>query len=437
MIDIKLIRENPELVKENYGLRGKKEFLDRLDEVLKKDDEWRKLKFQADKLRSEKNKISHEVNIVVKAKNKKKIEELKEKAKGISQELQETQNREKETEKELRDLMLLLPNLIDKRVVIGKDDSENKEIKTWGVKSKITKVLSHVEIGEKLGGLDMETAAKITGSGFFILKGNLARFQRALIQFMLDYHYKTGRTEIISPVLANPKAAEGTAHLPKFDLDMYKTREGFYLIPTAEMTLTNLHRESILNLSELPKRYYGHTVCFRTEAGRHGSETPGIFRLHQFDKVEMVTICKQEDNEKELQFMMKSAEELLQLLEVPYRIILICSGDQGFKESVTYDIETWSPYLKKYMETSSVSSCTDFQARRMETFYYDEKNNKKLVYTLNGSGLALPRLMISLLENNQNPDGSINIPKVLQSYMGGLKKIEIPKNSEKKEVKKK
>ncbi|MFH1365579.1 MAG: serine--tRNA ligase [archaeon] len=427
MIDIKLIRDNPELVKANYKLRGKREFLDLLDATIKKDDEWRKLKFQADKLRSEKNKISQEVNLAVKSKNRKKIDETKEKAKEISQKLQETQEREKEIEKELRNLMLLLPNLIDKRVVVGKDDSENKEIRTWGVKPKIPNALSHVEIGKKLDGLDMETAAKITGSGFFILKGDLARLQRALIQFMLNYHYKTGRTEIISPVLANPKTAEGTAHLPNFDLDMYKTREGFYLIPTAEMTLTNLHRESVLNLSELPKRYYGHTVCFRTEAGRHGSETPGMFRLHQFDKVEMVTICKQEDNEKELQFMMKSAEELLQLLEVPYRVILICSGDQGFKESITYDIETWSPYLKKYMETSSVSSCTDFQARRMETYYHDEKNNKKLVYTLNGSGLALPRLMIALMENNQEKNGSIKIPKVLQDYMYGKKKIEIKK----------
>lgn len=427
MIDIKLIRENLNLVRENYKLRGKPEFLDRLDAVLKKDEEWRKIKFQGDKLRSDRNKISQEINLAVKSKDKKKIDNLKDKAKEISQSLQSTQEKEKEIEKELRDLMLLLPNLMDKRVVVGKDDSDNKEIKKWGIKPKIIKPLSHVEIGSKVDGLDIETATKITGSGFFILKGDLARFQRALIQFMLDYHYKTGRTEIISPVLANPKTAEGTAHLPKFDLDMYKTREGFYLIPTAEMTLTNLHRESVLNHSELPKRYYGHTVCFRTEAGRHGSETPGIFRLHQFDKVEMVTICRQEDNEKELQSMLKSAEELLQLLEVPYRVILICSGDQGFKEAITYDIETWSPYLKKYMETSSVSSCTDFQARRMETYYYDEENNKKLVYTLNGSGLALPRLMIALMENNQNKDGSINIPKVLQSYMDGKKKIEIKK----------
>ncbi len=426
MIDINLIRDNPELVKENYSRRGDKELLKQLDEAIKKDESWRKMKYQADNLRAERNKISKKINEAIK--NKDDVAEIfKKEAKKISDKMTKIKEDEIQIEEELKKIMLGLPNLLDDRVIIGKDESDNKEIKNWGEKPKIVKPLSHVEIGKKIGGLDLETATKITGSGFFIFRGELARLQRAAIQFMLDYHYKTGRIEIISPLLANEKTAEGTGHLPKFDKDMYKTREGFYLIPTAEMTLTNLHRESSMALKELPKQYYSHTVCFRTEAGRHGSETPGIFRLHQFDKVEMVTLCKPEENQKELDFMMKSAEELLKKLEIPYRVLLICSGDQGTKESITYDIETWSPYLKKYMETSSVSSCTDYQSRRMKTYYVDEKNERKLVYTLNGSGLALPRLMIAIMENNQNKDGSINIPKVLQPYMDGMKLIEVKK----------
>jgi seryl-tRNA synthetase len=427
MIDINLIRENAELVRKDYARRGDEEILKKLEGVIKKDKLWRKLKFDADDLRSKRNKVSKSINEAIKKKNKAETEKLKKQAKNIAEELQRTQDEEKIIEEKLKSLMLELPAIFDKKVPDGKDESENVEVRKWGKLGEFLSPLSHVEIGKRVEGLDMETAAKITGSGFFILKGDLARLQRALIQFMLDYHHGTGRTEVISPVLAKPETAEGTAHLPKFDKDMYKTREGLYLIPTAEMTLTNLHRESVLNFRDLPKRYYGHTVCFRTEAGRHGSETPGIYRLHQFDKVEMVTICEPKDNQKELDFMMESAESLLKKLNIPYRVLLICAGDQGFKEAITYDIETWSPYMKKYMETSSVSSCTDFQARRMKTYYINEKNERNFVYTLNGSGLALPRLMIAVMENNQNKDGSINIPKALQPYMNGQKKIEVKK----------
>ena len=222
---------------------------------------------------------------------------------------------------------------------------------------------------------------------------------------------------------------------------MFKTREGFYLIPTAEMTLTNLHKKQILKEEELPKRYCAYTPCFRTEAGKHGSETPGIYRVHQFDKVEMVTICKPENNEKELKSMLADAEELLKKLNIPYRVIILCTGDNGFKEALTYDIETWSPYLKRYMETSSVSTCTDFQARRMNTRYQDKKGQLKFVYTLNGSGLAIPRLLISILENFQTKEGNIKIPKVLWKYTGfreiKLKKQKSGKEKEGKMAKKK
>jgi seryl-tRNA synthetase len=422
MIDIKLIRENPELVRENTKRRGFDESI--IDEILKIDTDWRKLKSKDDKLRAGRNIVSEEINQFKKSKDEKSATQVIKKAKTISNKLSNNQKKEEKLEEKRRNLLLQVPNILKEEVPIGKDEKDNKELRKWGAVPRITNPLSHVEIGEKLGILDIRTATKITGSGFYILKGEGARLQRALIQFMLDFQYKSGRLEVQTPVLANSETAEGTAHLPKFEKDMYKTREGLYLIPTAEMTLTNLYRGENLMEEDLPKRFYGHTLCFRTEAGRHGSETPGIFRLHQFDKVEMVTLCKPEDDEKEFGLMMENAEGILKALEIPYRVIVLCSGDSGFKEAITYDIETWSPFLEKYMETSSVSSLRDFQARRMNTRYHSKKTNKlEFVYTLNGSGLALPRLLIALMENNQNKDGSINIPKVLQPYMGGIKKI--------------
>lgn len=416
MIDINLVRDNPQLIKDNLKKRN---YAFDLNGLIKLDEEWRKLRYEEDEIRKQRNIISEKIN-ELKKKGKNASKEIKQ-AKEIPKKLEKIEEKRKKLEAGFKqDLLLKLPNILDKEVPNGKDSSQNVEIKKTGKIPKINNPKSHVELLGDL--LDMKKAAEITGAGFYFFKGELAQLQRALINFMLDFHRSKGRTEIVSPILAKPETAEGTAHLPTFDDDMYKTREGLYLIPTAEMTLTNLHREEILNEKELPKRYYGYTPCFRTEAGQHGSETPGIFRLHQFDKVEMVTICKPEESDKEFRSMLSSAEEILQQLEIPYRVIILCSGDMGFKESLTYDIETWSPYLKKYMETSSVSKCGDFQARRMNT-RYQAKTGLVFAHTLNGSGLALPRLIISLVENNQNKDGSINIPKVLQKYMAGMKVI--------------
>ncbi len=421
MIDIKLIRESPKLVRENTESRGYDGKV--VDDILRIDLEWRKLKSEDDKLRGDKNRISEKINIAKKSGDK-SIKDILEKAKDVGNQLKENQEKEKTLEDERTNLLLQVPNILRDNVPKGKDENDNKELKKWGDKPKISNPMSHVEIGEDLGILDIKTATKITGSGFYILKGDGARLQRALIQFMLDFQGKSGRMEIQTPVLANSDTARGTAHLPKFENDMYKTREGFYLIPTAEMTLTNLYRGDTLDEKDLPKRFFGHTLCFRTEAGRHGSETPGIFRLHQFDKVEMVTLCTPEQDKEEFNLMMKNAEGILQALEIPYRVVVLCSGDSGFKEAVTYDIETWSPYLKKYMETSSVSSLGDFQARRMNTRFASKKTGKlEFAYTLNGSGLAVPRLLIAIMENYQEKDGSIRVPKVLWSYMGGVKRI--------------
>ncbi len=424
MIDIKLLRESPELVRVNLKKRFQEEKIEIVNEVLKLDEKWRKLKFDEDKLRSERNKVSKEISEAKKAKKEKEAKKLMKKAKEIPGKIEKIQEKRNKARDEIRYLLLNLPNFLDKDTPSGRDESENVEKRKWGKFPVFKNPKSHVELGEDLDILDMKRGAKLAGSGFYVFKNGLAQMQRALIQFMLDFHMSKGKTEIVSPILANTETAEGTAHLPKFDQDMYKTREGFYLIPTAEMTLTNLHRGETLKEDEFPKRFYGYTPCFRTEAGRHGAETPGIFRLHQFDKVEMVTLCCPNDANKELKIMMDDAETLLKKLNIPYRVLLICSGDLGFKELITYDIETWSPYLKKYMETSSVSKCGDFQARRMNTRYQDKKdNNLKFIETLNGSGLALPRLIIAIMENNQQKDGSIKIPKVLQKYMGGKKVI--------------
>jgi len=345
------------------------------------------------------------------------------KGKEISLKLEKIEEEEKEIKRELDTLLSFVPNIQAENVPIG-DETKNKEIRKVGKVPKFDfEVKSHQQILEDLGLLDMEKAAKLAGSGFYLLKGDLALFERALINFMLDFHRKNGFIEINPPQLANKETLYGTGNLPKFEQDLYKTNEGLYLIPTAEVVLTNLYREEILMKRDLPKKFVAFTQCYRTEAGKHGSETPGIFRLHQFEKVEMVYICAQEDSWKFLEEMVSYAEKILELLEVPYRRILLATADASFASAKTYDLEVWSPFLKKYLEVSSCSNCTDFQARRMNTRYRDGKE-LKFVHTLNGSGLATPRLLIALIENNQNKDGTVNVPKVLQPYMGGIKKLE-------------
>jgi seryl-tRNA synthetase len=323
-------------------------------------------------------------------------------------------------------LVCVIPNFQDKSAPIGGEEN-NKEIKKFGVIPKFDfKIKSHDEILENLGLLDMKRAAKVSGSGFYLFKGELAQLERALINFMLDFHIKDGFVEINPPQLVNSLTMYGTGNLPKFENDLYKTREGFYLIPTAEVVVTNIHANETLFEKDLPKKFVAFTQCYRTEAGRHGAETPGIFRLHEFEKVEMVYLTSQEDSEKYHEEMTARAEKLLEMLQLPYRRIVLATGDASFASAKTYDLEVWSPFLKRYLETSSCSNCTDFQARRMNT-RYQSKEGLKYVHTLNGSGLATPRLMIALIENNQDEDGSINIPKVLQPYMSGKKKIEAKK----------
>lgn len=424
MIDIKLVRENPQLVKINSKNRGydPKE----VDQALKFDEEWRKLKFKADGLRKERNEISKQINQTKKEKNTKEAKQLIKKAKAIPKKLEKIAEKEKETKRKLDEILSILPNIQAKEVPIGGEE-KNKIIGKHGGMPKFSfPVKSHVELLESKGLLDMKRAAKLAGSGFYLFKGELAHLERALINFMIDYHVRNGFLEINPPQLATAKTIYGTGNLPKFEEDLYKTREGLYLIPTAEVVLTNIHANETLAEKDLPKKFVGFTQCYRTEAGRHGSETPGIFRLHQFEKVETVYLCKQEDSWDFLEEMTKNAEKILDLLELPYRRVLLSTEDTSFASAKTYDLEVWSPYLKKYLETSSCSNCTDFQARRMNT-RYQSKEGRKFVHTLNGSGLATPRLIIALVENHQQKDGSINIPKALQKYMDGKRKIEAEK----------
>ncbi len=418
MIDLKLIRENPTLVKQNCKNRGYDS--ENIGEILALDEKWRKLKKQDDDLRASRNKVSKEISEA--KKQKKSVTVLLKEAKQIPEKLKKNEEEEKQLREDLDKFLALIPNIQAKEVPVGGEE-KNKIVHKKGEIPKFSfPVKSHVELLKKADLLDMERATKVSGAGFYLFKGELAQFERALINFMIDFHVSDGFLEINPPQLVNAKTMFGTGNLPKFESDVYKTREGFYLIPTAEVVVTNIYADEILNEKDLPKKFVAFTQCYRTEAGRHGAETPGIFRLHEFEKVEMIYICKQEDSWKFHEEMTARAEKILDKLKLPYRRVLLATADAGFASAKTYDLEVWSPYLKKYLETSSCSNCTDFQARRMNT-RYQSREGLKFVHTLNGSGLATPRLLIALIENYQQKDRSIKVPLVLQSYMGGKKFI--------------
>jgi seryl-tRNA synthetase len=371
-------------------------------------------------LRASRNKVSKEISEA--KKQGKNVSALMNKAKEIPERLKKNEEEEKQLREDLDKFLALLPNIQAEDVPVGGEEKNKVIHKKVEIPKFVFPVKSHDEILTKLGFLDMERASKVSGSGFYFFKGEFSQFERALINFMLDFHTNDGFLEINPPQIVNAKTMFGTGNLPKFEEDLYKTREGFYLIPTAEVVVTNIHANEILNEKDLPKKFVAFTQCYRTEAGRHGSETPGIFRLHEFEKVEMVYLCRQEDSWKFHEEMTARAEKLLDKLKLPYRRILLATADAGFASAKTYDLEVWSPFLKKYLETSSCSNCTDFQARRMNT-RYQGKDGLKFVHTLNGSGLATPRLLISLVENYQQKDGSIKVPAVLVPYMNGKKFI--------------
>jgi len=429
MLDIKLVREKPELVKKNCKDRDYDESL--VEQFLDLDKKWRELKGEDDSLRAERNKVSQEVNLA--KKEGKNIEGLIKRAKEIAEKLETNEKEERGLRDKIDNVMASIPNIYSADAPVGGEE-KNREILRWGKLPKIKNPKSHMELGESLDILDIKRAVKIAGAGFYMLKGQGARLQRALIQFMLDFHNKNGFVEINPPQLVNRNTAFGTGNLPKFEEQLYTTRDNFLLIPTAEVPVTNIYSDEVLREKDLPKKFCSFTECFRTEAGKHAGEE-GLFRLHQFEKVEMVYICRQEDSWKFLGEMVRNSEKILQALELPYRKLVLATADASFASAKTYDLEAWSPAMKKYLEVASCSNCTNFQARRMNTKYQAVNNELKFVHTLNGSGLALPRLMISIMENNQQADGSIKIPKVLWKYTG-FKEIKAEKE-EKKEWKKK
>ncbi len=423
MIEIKLLREHPEIIKKNCKNRG---YDVNIDEILNLDKKWREYKTEDDELRAERNKISEQINQA--KKDKKPIEAILKKAKEIPLKLENNEHKENELRQKIDYLVSTLPNIQASDVPIG-DAEKNKEVKKNGKIPKIKNPKSHLELLESFDLIDMKRATKIAGAGFYILKGKAAKLQRALVQFMLDFHVNNGFTEINPPQMVNRKSAFGTGNLPKFEDQLYKTNDELIMIPTAEVPITNIYADEILAEKELPKKFCAFTECYRTEIGRKTGEE-GLFRVHQFEKVEMVYLCKQEDSFKFLEEMTENAEKILEILEIPHRRLLLATADAGFASAKTYDLEVWSPAMKRYLETSSCSNCLDFQARRMNT-RYQSKEGLKFIHTLNGSGIALPRLMISLIENNQQEDGSITIPKALWSYTG-FKVIETENKPRKK-----
>ena len=351
------------------------------------------------------------------------IQPLMDEVKAIGSQLDDAKTKFEAIQKEVQKLTMYMPNLAAEDVPFGKDEEDNVEVRKWGTPTTFDfQAKDHVDLGVKNGWLNSESAAKLSGSRFTVLSGAIAKLQRVLAQFMLDTHTnQNGYTEHYVPFLVNEAAMTGSGQLPKFADDAFITTDEKYLIPTAEVPLTNLYANTIIAKKDLPIKMTAHTPCFRKEAGSYGKDTRGMIRQHQFEKVEMVQIVHPDDSNQALEDMTACAEGILKALEIPFRTIILCTGDMGFGAAKTYDIEVWLPGEDQYREISSCSNCTDFQARRMKTRYRDENEKKpQLAHTLNGSGLAVGRCLIAVMENYQNQDGSINIPKALQPYFGGL-----------------
>ena len=422
MLNIKDIRLNPEFFIQNLQKRNVEDSKKIINKVLELDKIYRNFLEQKEKLLNERNTISKDLG---KNKNdQKKFDELSKKVSIIKEEISKLDKITEEKSSSINEILMSLPNLPCEDVPVGTDENQNIEIRKIGECKVDDKILPHDEIGEKIKKIDFETAVKISGSRFVILKDNLAKLERALINFMLDVHTdENGYTEYSVPVIVNEKSMYGTGQLPKFKEDQFQLNNNQWLIPTSEVSLTNMVSESIIEYEKLPLRFVSSTQCFRAEAGAAGKDTKGMIRQHQFTKVEMVSIIQPEFRFKELDRMVECAESILKKLNLPYRVMLLSSGDMGFSAEKTYDLEVWLPSQNKYREISSCSSCGTFQANRMKARYkaLDKKNN--LVATLNGSGLAVGRTMVAILENYQNHDGSINIPECLRKYMGNIEKI--------------
>jgi len=418
MHDIRFIRENPKEFDKALGRRG---INAASKEILKIDEDRRSAILAAETAQAEQNKSSKLIGAAKASGNEEEFEKLRKLVAEKKNEVADMNARAKSLDEELTLALMSLPNILNQEVPDGNDENENVEIFSWGEPRTIKNPKEHYEIPAVIPGMDFETAAKLSGSRFVVLRGSVARLHRALAQFMLDTHINEhGLTETMTPVLVREEAMFGTNQLPKFSDDSYQTTNGWWLIPTSEVTLTNTSANAITLESSLPIRMTAHTQCFRSEAGSAGKDTAGMLRQHQFEKVEMVSITHPNDSLAEHERMTNCAKAILEKLDLPYRVMLLCSGDTGFGAQKTNDLEVWLPGQQTYREISSVSVCGDFQARRMNARYKPSSGGKpEFVHTLNGSGLAVGRCLIAVLENGQQEDGSVKLPEILKNYLGG------------------
>lgn len=424
MLDIKFVRENPDLVDKSCESRQNAHW-DR-EKFFELDEERRSVIAEVESLQAERNAVSKQIGLLMHEGKKEEAEAAKEQVAANKDRIAELDQRRGEVEEELTALVAAIPNIPDASVPYGKDDSDNPEVRKWGEPTQFDfEPKAHWDLGPELGMIDFDRGVKLAGTRFYLLGGMGARMERALINFMIDTHNQAGFKEWWPPVITNQDSLFGTGQLPKFEEDLYHVQPDLYLIPTAEVQLTNIHRDEILDASQLPLLYTAFTPCFREEAGSAGRDTRGIIRVHQFDKVEMVKFAKPEDSMNQLESMVQEAEKILQLLGLPYHVVTLCTGDIGFSACKCYDIEVWLPSYNAYKEISSCSNCWDFQARRANIRYKDpaEFKGTRLVHTLNGSGLAVGRTMAAIMENYQNADGSVTVPEALRPYMGGIEVI--------------
>ena len=424
MLDIKKLRNNVDEVKE--AMKNRNENPEQIEKIIEADSTRRELIKKTDELKANRNKLSKSVARLKAAGREEEANSNIRESKEVGREIKELDEKLKDLEEQLNDLLSNLPNIPSDKTPVGKNETDNVELKKWGEKPAFSfEPKPHWEIGPELGMMDFERAAKLSGSRFVILTRRIAKLERALVNYMLDFQVeKNGYTEINLPYLVKRETMYATGQLPKFEDEAYKTTmDDMFLIPTAEVFLAGMHKDEIMDEDQLPKKYCAYSACFRREAGSYGKDVRGMIRVHQFEKVELVQYTKPDDSYQALEELTSDAEKILRALELPYRVIQLCSGDMGFGSALTYDLEVWLPSYNDYKEISSCSNDTDFQARRANMRFRNKDNKLDFVHTLNGSGLAVGRTLVAILENYQNSDGTVNVPEVLQSYMGGSKRI--------------
>jgi seryl-tRNA synthetase len=421
MLELKFIRENVEAIRQNIINKNEKA---NIDSIVQLDEKRRGIIQEGQELKNQRNVVSKEIADL--KKNKQPAEDKIVAMKEVSDKIKLLDDELSKIEQGIKDIQLIIPNMLHESVPVGKTVDDNIVIRTWGTPKVMTTKKDHIEISKEFGIIDFERATKISGSGFAVYTNKGAKLERSLINFFLDSHTQnSGYTEVMTPFMVSRESMTGTGQIPKLEDDMYKIeKDDFYLIPTAEVPITNLFAKEMIKIDDLPKKMCGYSPCFRREAGSYGKDTKGLLRVHQFNKVELVKYTEPEKSYDELEILVKDVEKLLQALELPYRVILLCSGDTSFSSAKTYDLEVWSPAEEKWLEVSSCSNFEDFQARRANIRYRPNHDAKpEYVHTLNGSGLATPRIMVAILENYFHEDGYILVPEVLKSYLK-INKIE-------------